>query len=90
MAVYLDDILVTGTSVQDHERNLRAVLSKLGSAGLRLKRDKCVYGVPSVFYLSYQVSAAGIQPLCDRIQAVVDTPPPTNVTQLQSVVGLNT
>ena len=90
VAVYLDDILVTGSSVEEHDRNLHAVLSKLNDVGLRLKRDKCVYGVPSVTYLGYHVSAAGLQPLDDRVRAIVNRPSPTNVTELQSFVGLIT
>ena len=88
VAVYLDDILVTGSSVQEHDRNLHAVLSKLNAAGLRLKRDKCVYGVPSVTYLGYHVSAAGLQPLDDRVRAIVNRPSPSNVTEFQSFIGL--
>ena len=45
VCVYLDDILVTGTTEQEHLENLDAVLSRLGSAGMRLKYDKCAFFV---------------------------------------------
>ena len=40
VSIYLDDILVTGKSVDDHIRNLEAVLSRLEDAGFRLKQEK--------------------------------------------------
>ena len=41
VAVYLDNILVTGVSLQDHLKNLKEVPSRLEEAGLQLKRAKC-------------------------------------------------
>lgn len=43
VAVYLDDILVTGVDERDHLHNLEEVLSRLEEAGLRLKRNKCSF-----------------------------------------------
>ena len=37
---YLDDILVTGTTDEEHLQNLDAVLSRLKEQGLRLKKEK--------------------------------------------------
>ena len=36
--VYVDDILVTGASIEEHLHTLDKVLSKLGESGLRLKK----------------------------------------------------
>ena len=55
--VYIDDILVTGKTVEDHLANLRAVLTRLEDAGVRLKRDKCSFNIPSVEFLGHRVSA---------------------------------
>ena len=52
VCVYIDDILVTGASEEEHLRNLSAVLQLLQYAGLRLKRQKCVFMVPEVEYLA--------------------------------------
>ena len=46
--VYIDDILVSGKDEQDHLEKLDTVFTKLGEAGLRLKRAKCSFLVPSV------------------------------------------
>ena len=86
--IYLDDVLVTGNTQESHLANLEAVLSKLQTAGLRLKRSKCTFMRSSVEYLGHQISAKGIQPTEDKVRAIKDAPVPTNVTQLRSFVGL--
>ena len=43
--VYLDDILVTGETKPEHLQNLDEVLSRLETAGMRLKYDKCAFFV---------------------------------------------
>ncbi|KAM7302024.1 uncharacterized protein ISCGN_017541 [Ixodes scapularis] len=43
VAVYLDDILVTGTDDGDHLQNLRKVLTLLQDAGLKLRLDKLAW-----------------------------------------------
>ena len=44
--IYLDDILITGISEDDHLHNLQLVLHRLETAGLHLKRKKCQFLVP--------------------------------------------
>ena len=73
--IYLDDVLVTGNTQESHLVNLEAVLSKLQTAGLRLKHSKCTFMMSSVEY-------PGIQPTEDKVRAIKDAPVPTNVTQL--------
>ena len=57
---YMDDILVTGASDKEHLETLEKVLSKLEESGMRLKRSKCVFMVPSVEYLGHHISAEGL------------------------------
>ena len=51
VSIYLDDILVTGISEAEHLAILDKVLSPLEETGLRLKRNKCDFILPSVEYL---------------------------------------
>ena len=86
--VYIDDILVTGRSEEDHIKNLKLVLTRLQDAGLRLRKNKCLFMKPSVTYLGYQIDKAGIHPVPEKVKAIQDAPPPKNVHELKAYLGL--
>ena len=85
---YLDDVLICGDSEDEHYRLLVQVLSKLQSAGLKLRLDKCTFSVPQVTYLGYLIDKNGIHPTKEKVHAIVQAPAPTNVTQLRAYLGL--
>ena len=75
--VYIDDILVSGRTVNEHLQNLDTTLTK---AGLR---PKCSFLLPSVEYLGYKISEKG-----HKVEAVHKAPAPTDISQLKSFLGL--
>ena len=85
---YLDDILVTGSSKEEHDKSLRLVLLSLQSAGLKLRLEKCSIGVSSVTYLGYLIDGEGIHPTEEKVKAITEAPEPTNTTQLRAYLGL--
>ena len=88
VCVYIDDILVTGSSMEEHLHHLDEVLSRLERAGMRLKDGKCVFLMPEVEYLGHRISSQGLQPLESKVRAISEAPSPKNVAQLQSFLGL--
>ncbi|XP_063954090.1 uncharacterized protein K02A2.6-like [Lytechinus pictus] len=88
VAVYLDDLLVTGSSEAEHLNNLEQVLKRLKNAGLRLKREKCEFLVKEVKYLGHMVSAEGLQPTEDRVRAITEMAAPTNIKELRAFLGM--
>ena len=62
VVVYLDDILVSGSTEAEHLHTLDRVMSRLEEHGLHLKLSKCVFMAPSVEYLGHHISADGIRP----------------------------
>ena len=44
VCVYLDDILITGATEEEHLTDLSEVLSRLEKAGMHLRKDKCASG----------------------------------------------
>ncbi len=88
VVVYIDDILVTGPTQEEHLRTLDEVLNRLEKAGARLKREKCRFMLPMVEYLGHRISADGLQPTDAKIKALKEAPIPRNVTQLKAFLGL--
>ena len=86
--VYLDDILVMGTTFEEHLCNLRCVFDRLRDAGLRLKPSKCYLARKQVEYLGYVISDCGVAADPKKIKAVKEFPTPVNLKQLRSFLGL--
>lgn len=85
--VYLDDVIVFGRTLEEHKERLLKVLDHLGEVGLKLSIDKCQICLPRVKYLGHIVSAEGVAPDPDKIEAVTSWPRPTNLKALQSFLG---
>ena len=90
VCVYIDDILITGASEPEHLHNLALVLEKLELAGMRLKRQKCAFLLPSVSYLGHIISAEGLHTEEAKVREIVDAPEPQNIGELRSFLGMVT
>lgn len=88
VVAFLDDLLITGSNEAAHWANVETVLQKLEDAGLRLKREKCVFGASEVVYLGHRINADGLQPTKEKVEAVVKAPSPRDMTELKSYLGL--
>lgn len=84
VAVYLDDILLTGRSDHEHLETLNEVLRRLREAGLRLKRNKCAFMEQEAEILGHKVDASGLHLLPNNVRAIQQAPAPTNVTELRA------
>ena len=88
VCVYIDDILITGSTEEEHLRNLAQVLQQLESAGMHLKRQKCAFLLPSVAHLGHIITQEGLHTEETKVRAIVDAPEPTNVGELRSFLGM--
>ena len=88
--MYLDDILITGSTEDEHLRALEEVLDRLDKAGLRVKQSKCEFMRPSVDYLGHRIDATGLHPLQDKVRAIKEAPTPKSVHELKSYLGILT
>ena len=83
VVVYIDDILVAGRSQEEHLVNLAQVLQRLEEAGMRLKKEKCLFCLPEVEYLRCSISAEGLRPSMAKVKAITDVPEPSKVLELK-------
>ncbi len=74
--VYLDDILIFSSSLQEHVQHVRRVLQRLLENGLFVKAEKCVFHAQSVPFLGFIVSPEGVRMDPDKVKAVVSWPTP--------------
>ena len=87
---YLDDILITGETEDQHLSNIEEVLSRLQKYGLRARVNKCRFFEESVEYLGHLINQEGIHPVERKVVAILEAKLPKNVEQLQSFLGMVT
>eukprot|EP00064_Thunnus_orientalis_P005604 superscaffoldBa00000557_g5618 len=56
VAVYMDDIIVHGRDMGEHEEWLQRVMERLESAGLKLNAEKCVPGKGKLRFLGQVIN----------------------------------
>ena len=60
--VYLDDIITFSDSYEEHLEDLDLVMSRLQSANLTLKKEKCYLFKTDVNFLGYMLCCKGVKP----------------------------
>ncbi|KFD45214.1 hypothetical protein M513_13909 [Trichuris suis] len=88
VVTYFDDVLVVARSEAELASTLKQVFHRLLQAGIRLKRDKCVFGLQNVNFLGYRIDASGIHPSEGKVAVIHNFPSPENKQQLQAFLGL--
>lgn len=58
---YLDDILIAARSEEEHETRIIEVLQRLQRAGVKLSKEKCVFGASELTYLGFVISKDGLK-----------------------------
>lgn len=86
-ANFLDDIIVSGSTMEEHLTTLEKLFQRLEEHGLRCNFKKCEFLKDRVEYLGNVLSADGIAPSETNLNAVKKLPPPQNLAQLQSFIG---
>ena len=88
--VYIDDILIFSSSVNDHDHHLRIVLGRLKDNGLVINKNKVVLAATEVEFLGHLLSPKGVSPLQERVQAITTYPQPASTKALQRFLGMVT
>lgn len=85
--MYLDDIIVVGRTLEEHEAWLEKVFTQLHEAGLKLSLEKCQFYRTSVMYLGHVVTAGGVAMDPKKLEVITTWPMPRTVTEIRSFLG---
>lgn len=86
--VYLDDIIVFSTSLEEHLTRLEEVFKRLKRANLKVQLDKTEFLRKEISYLGHVVTSEGVKPNPDKIKAILNYPIPSTTRQIKSFLGL--
>jgi len=84
---YLDDVIIFGRTQKELLDRLDQVLQRLHEFGLKVKPSKCVLFRTEIKFLGHLVSAAGMQPLPDKVSAITDWPTPHCLRDVRAFYG---
>ena len=84
----MNDILVYGENRTVHDRRLIRVLECLKEARVTLNDQKCEFSNTSIKFLGHIVSNQKIKADPDKIDAIVNMSPPTDITSLRRFLGM--
>ena len=87
--VFLDDLIVSSNSFEEHLRHIRRVFERLRKVGLKLKPKKCHFLQKKLEFLGHVVSESGIAPDEGKIEKIKNFPVPKNEKQVKSFLGLS-
>ena len=85
-----DDIVIYGTSDQDHDSNLINLMNVAQLEGLVLNSKKLELKRPRVSFFGAEYSVEGMHPCPKKIQGITEMTPPTDKQQLASFIGMVT
>lgn len=86
--IYLDDIVISTSTFERHMEVLKKVIQRLQQAGLTLNKEKCCFCKPELKYLGYVVNEKGLLVDPEKVEAIINIPPPRSVKEVRRVVGL--
>ena len=86
--VYLDDIVVFGRTLKEHNENLITLFERLRATGLKLQPDKCEILRPKLEYLGHLITENGVKPNPNKLEAVKNFKKPINAKDVRSFLGL--
>ena len=87
LVIYLDDLTPFPKSDQEHLKHLRQIFITCRKYGISLNPKKSLFSLEEGKLLGHIISKDGIRIDPDRIQAIIQMPPPRNIKELQAFLG---
>ncbi len=86
--VYQDDVMIHSKDEKDHDEILKRVLKRIEESGLKLNKSKCKFKQKSITFLGHIIDKEGLSAHPDKVKAILEMPPPNNVSELRSFMGM--
>ena len=86
--VYMDDIIIFSSSLQEHIEKLRAVFERLRKYNFKVQLDKSEFLRKEVAFLGHIVTPDEVLPNPDKVAAVTNYPLPKTTKDIKAFLGL--
>ena len=86
--IYLDDVAIFSSTLEEHRTHLRTVLNRIKEAGLRLNGEKCVFGASEIEFLGFKIKDGKKIPSDEKKLIFAKFPVPQTSKMLKGFLGL--
>ena len=90
VCVIVDDIIMYGTSREEHDKHLRNALTPADNFGIKFNQEKLDVSVTEVKFFGHILSADGLKQDPAIVTAIHDMDPPRNRAELETFLGMVT
>ena len=84
----MDDVVVGGRNLQEHDVNLRNLINRASEANLTFANEKCIFRGTKLRFLGHVIFNGCISPDPMRADPFIKFPVPKTLKQLERFVGL--
>ncbi|XP_044748562.1 uncharacterized protein K02A2.6-like [Coccinella septempunctata] len=88
--IYLDDIIVWGETLDEHNLRLRKVLDIARKNNVTFNKNKCKILMSEISFMGHKITSEGYYPGLDKIEAIKNMTIPTSKKELQRFLGMIT
>lgn len=88
VAVFFDDIVITGETDALHLQNLEKLLKRLHDYNIRINLEKSKFFAEKVNYCGYMIDKEGIHKEASKMEAIKSMPQPKNVSEVRAFTGM--
>uniref|UniRef100_A0ABD2X093 RNA-directed DNA polymerase n=1 Tax=Trichogramma kaykai TaxID=54128 RepID=A0ABD2X093_9HYME len=85
---FVDDMLIISRNEEEHLAHVNELLESLDKHNITLKFKKSEFFKKEVEFLGFTLTKEGIRPQSNKIDLIKSFPPPKNVKQLKSFMGV--
>lgn len=86
--VYVDDLVVWGSTQKQHDTRLEKTLRRIQEYGVKLNTDKCQFSVSEIKFLGDKITTAGVEPDEVKVKAIHDMEKPKDRKGVQRALGM--
>ena len=88
VVIFLDDIVVHGSTPAIHNQRPTQVLDTLASHALTLNGEKCIFSASEVEFVGFRLTPEGLSPLHSNVEAIQWLPMPSSPAHIASFLGM--
>ena len=86
--IFLDDILIFSTTIEDHKEHVMKTLEALKRAGATINKEKSTFFKTHVEYLGHTIDSEGITPVLRGLDALEKLKTPKTIRNVMQLVGI--